>query len=70
MYLRSDLPDDPPRVGLIAERVEEQLLANNLPTAPLVGTLFQAIEEGGDIEEVKGLDYSRLAVLLIGAVND
>ena len=68
MYSRVDLGAEP-RLGLIAERVQEQITAHSLPTN-IIGTRFEAIEKGGDIEELLGLDYSRLTVALLGAVKE
>ena len=68
MYSRVDLGPEP-RLGLIAERVQEQITAHSLPTN-MIGTRFEAIEKGGEIEELLGLDYSRLTVALLGAVKE
>ena len=68
MYSRVDLGPEP-RLGLIAERVQEQITAHSLPTN-IIGTRFEAIEKGGEIEELLGLDYSRLTVALVGAVKE
>ena len=68
MYNRTDLGDGP-RLGLIAERVQEQIAEHSLPTN-IIGTRFEAIEKGGKIEELLGLDYSRLTVALLGAVKE
>ena len=68
MYTRTDL-EPLPRLGLIAERVQEQITAHSLPTN-IIGTRFEAIEKGGEIEELLGLDYARLSVALLGAVKE
>jgi len=68
MYSRVDLGAEP-RLGLIAERVQEQIAENSLPTN-IIGTRFEAIEKGGEIEELLGLDYSRLVVCCLGAISE
>ena len=68
MYSRVDLGAEP-RLGLIAERVQEQITAHSLPTN-IIGTRFESIENGGEIEELLGLDYSRITVALLGAVKE
>ena len=67
MYSRVDMGPDP-RLGLIAERVQEQIAEHSLPTN-IIGTRFEAIGNG-PIEELMGLDYSRLTVALLGAVRE
>ena len=69
MYARTDL-EPQPRVGLIAQDVESALTNHSLPKSPFINTLYQSIEENGEIEELMGLDYSRLSVALLGAVKE
>ena len=68
MYSRIDIGPEP-RLGLIAERVSEQLAEHSLPSN-IIGTRFEAIEKGGEIEELLGLDYSRLVVCCLGAISE
>ena len=69
MYVRTDIGDPEPRLGLIAERVQEQLIEHALPTN-MMGSRFEAVEQGGDIEKLLALDYSRLTMALLGAVKE
>ena len=69
MYSRTDLTPQP-RLGLIAQDVESALATHSLPKSPFINTLYQALEENGEIEELMGLDYSRLTVALLGAVKE
>ena len=69
MYARTDL-EPQPRVGLIAPDVESALTNHSLPISPFINKLYQSIEENGEIEELMGLDYSRLTVALLGAVKE
>ena len=69
MYARIDQGPQP-RLGLIAQDVESALKDNALPTSPFIGMRYQAIEKDGPIEELMGLDYSRLTVALLGAVQE
>ena len=69
MYARTDL-EPQPRVGLIAQDVESALANHSLPISPFINKLYQSIEENGEIEELMGLDYSRLTVALLGAVKE
>ena len=69
MYSRTDLTPQP-RLGLIAQDVESALLTHSLPKSPFINTLYQALEENGEIEELLGLDYARLSVCLLGAVKE
>ena len=69
MYVRTDITPQP-RLGLIAQDVETALKDNALPTSPFIGTHYQAIDRDGPIEELMGLDYSRLTVALLGAVKE
>ena len=66
MYSRIDLEPNA-RIGLIAERVQEQIAEHSLPTN-IIGTRYEAIGDG-PIEELLGVDYSRLTVALLGAVK-
>ena len=68
MYVRTDIGDPNPRLGPIAERVQEQLTEHSLPTN-MMGSRFEAVEAGGDVEKLLALDYSRLTVTLLGAVK-
>ena len=69
MYVRTDIGDPEPRLGLIAERVQEQLAEHSLPTN-MMGSRFEAVQPGGEIENLLALDYSRLTVALLGAVKE
>ena len=69
MYSRTDLTPQP-RLGLIAQDVETALTNHSLPKSPFINKLYQSIEENGEIEELMGLDYSRLTVALLGAVKE
>ena len=69
MYSRTDLTPQP-RLGLIAQDVESALATHSLPKSPFINTLYQALEENGEIEELLGLDYARLSVCLLGAVKE
>ena len=66
MYSRIDLEPNA-RIGLIAERVQEQIAEHSLPTN-IIGTRYEAIGDG-PIEELLGVDYARLSVCLLGAVK-
>ena len=48
--------------------MQEQIAERSLPTN-IIGTRFEAIGNG-PIEELMGLDYSRLTVALLGAVKE
>ena len=69
MYSRTDLTPQP-RLGLIAQDVEAALETHALPKSPFINKLYQSIEKDGDIEELMGLDYARLSVCLLGAVQE
>ena len=69
MYSRIDLTPQP-RLGLIAQDVEATLETHALPKSPFINKLYQALEDDGEIEELLGLDYSRLSVCLLGAVKE
>ena len=69
MYSRIDLTPQP-RLGLIAQDVEAALETHALPKSPFINKLYQALEDDGEIEELLGLDYSRLSVCLLGAVKE
>ena len=69
MYVRTDIGDPEPRLGLIAERVQEQLAEHSLPTN-MMGSRFEAVQPDGEIEKLLALGYSRLTVALLGAVNE
>ena len=66
MYSRVDMGPDP-RLGLIAERVQEQIAEHSLPTN-IIGTRYEAIGNK-PIEELLGVDYSRLTVALLCVVK-
>ena len=69
MYVRTDIGGPNPRLGLIAERVQEQLAEHSLPTN-MMGSRFEAVHPGGELEKLLSLDYSRLTVALLGAVKE
>ena len=69
MYSRIDLTPQP-RMGLIAQDVEAALATHALPKSPFITKLYQSVEKDGDIEELMGLDYARLSVCLLGAVQE
>ena len=50
--------------------VEAALETHALPTSPFINKLYQSIEKDSQIEELMGLDYARLSVCLIGAVQE
>ena len=45
-------------------------MAHALPTSPFIGMRYQAIGKDGPIEELMGLNYARLSVCLLGAVQE
>ena len=69
MYVRTDTGDPNPRLGFMAEQMQEQLVEHSLPNN-IIGTRFEVVEAGGDIEEPIGIDYSRWTVALRGAVKE
>ena len=50
--------------------MEAALETHALPKSPFINKLYQALEDDGEIEELLGLDYSRLSVCLLGAVKE
>ena len=67
MYSRTDLSPQP-RLGLIAQDVEQSLLDHSLPQNPFINKFDRAID--GQTQELLGLDYARLSVCLLGAVKE
>ena len=67
MYSRTDLTPQP-RLGLIAQDVEQSLLDHSLPQSPFINKFDRAID--GEMQELLGLDYARLSVALLGAVKE
>ena len=67
MYSRTDI-EPKPRLGLIAQEVEQCLAHHSLPQSPFIHKFDQAID--GEMQELMGLDYSRLTVALLGAVKE
>ena len=67
MYARTDI-DPKPRLGLIAQDVEQCLADHSLPQSPFIQKFDRAID--GEMQELMGLDYSRLTVALLGAVKE
>ena len=67
MYSRTDLTPQP-RLGLIAQDVEQSLLDHSLPQNPFINKFDRAID--GETQELLGLDYARLSVCLLGAVKE
>lgn len=68
MYVRTDIGVSEPRLGSIAERVQEQLAEHSLPTN-IMGSIFGVVQPGGEIEELVALGYSGLTVALLDAVQ-
>ena len=50
--------------------MQAALETHALPKSPFINKLYQSIEKDGDIEELMGLDYARLSVCLLGAVQE
>ena len=64
MYSRTDI-EPKPRLGLIAQDVEQCLADHSLPQS-----LFIQKFDRDEMQELLGLDYSRLTVALLGAVKE
>ena len=70
MYIRTDPGEaSAPRFGLIAQEVKQVCETLSIPTNPLISSKLSRVSEEGELEELLGLDYARLSVLLIGAVQ-
>ena len=70
MYVRTDPGEESvPRLGLIAQEVRQVCETLSIPTTPLISNRLARASEEGDLEELLGLDYARLSVLLCGAVQ-
>ena len=66
MYSRTDIKPVP-RLGLIAQDVEQSLLDHALPQSPFINKFDRTID--GEMQELLGLDYARLSVCPLGAVK-
>ena len=64
MYSRTDI-EPKPRLGLIAQDVEQCLADHSLPQSPFIQKF-----DRDEMQELLGLDYSRLTVALLGAVKE
>ena len=70
MYVRTDPGEESvPRLGLIAQEVKQVCEAFAIPTTPLISNRLARVSEETELEELLGLDYARLNVLLLGAVQ-
>lgn len=56
-------------MGLLAQEVEQMCQHYSLPLSPLVSTKLGRVTDDGPLEELKALDYSRISVMLLGAVK-
>ena len=67
MYSRTDIEPNP-RLGLIAQDVEQNLLDHSLPQSPFINKFDRDVD--GEMQQLLGLDYARLSVCLLGAVKE
>ena len=69
MYIRTDQDDGGPRMGLLAQEVEQMCQQFSLPLSPLISGKLGRVTDDGPLEALKALDYSRLSVLLLGGLK-
>ena len=70
MDVRTDPGEESvPRLRLIAQEVKQVCEAFAIPTTPLISNRLARVSEETELEELLGLDYARLNVLLLGAVQ-
>ena len=67
MYSRTDI-EPKPRLGLIAQDVEQCLADHSLPQSPFINKFDRDVD--CEMQELLGLDYARLSVCLLGAVKE